>query len=89
MEELNAFEAAILSIQKAGYTREADAKLRHFFHFFDQEFSAHTGAKRRPCSPAARTADCERRTRTGENPATATDLMQDEHAKALQLPRWW
>src|SRR3972149_3909486 len=38
MEELNAFEAAILSIQKAGYTKEADAKLRHFFHYLDQEF---------------------------------------------------
>ena len=41
MEELNAFEAAILSIQKTGYTRESDAKLRHFFHFFDQEFTPH------------------------------------------------
>ena len=26
MEELNAFEAAILAIQKNGYTKEADAK---------------------------------------------------------------
>src|SRR3990172_2125034 len=41
MEELNAFEAAILAIQKTGYTKETDAKLRHFFHFFYQEFSPH------------------------------------------------
>src|SRR3989304_3984351 len=40
MEELNAFEAAILSIQKKGYAKESDAKLRHFFHFLDQEFTS-------------------------------------------------
>ena len=61
LEELNAFEAAILSIQKAGYTREADAKLRHFFQYLDQEFMPHQPARRgETCSPAARAADCER-----------------------------
>ncbi len=86
MEELNAFEAAILSIQKAGYTREADAKLRHFFHFFDQEFSPHHRREEAILFPLLH----ERLVASGEhgkgeNPATAIDLMQDEHAKALQL----
>ena len=86
MEELNAFEQAILSIQKGGYTREADAKLRHFFEFFDHEFNPHHRREEATLFPLLR----ERLMASGEhgkgeNPATATDLMQDEHAKALQL----
>ena len=86
MEELNAFEAAIVSIQKAGYTREADAKLRHFFHFFDHEFSPHHRREEATLFPLLHErliASGEHG--NGEDPATATDLMQDEHAKALQL----
>ena len=86
MEELNAFEAAILSIQKSGYTREADAKLRHFFHYFDQEFSPHHRREEATLFPLLH----QRLIASGEHgngsvPTTATDLMQDEHAKALQL----
>jgi len=86
MEELNAFEAVIISIQKAGYTREADAKLRHFFHYFDQEFSPHHRREEATLFPLLH----ERLIASGEHgngsvPTTATDLMQDEHAKALQL----
>src|SRR3990167_10647772 len=86
MEELNAFEAAILSIQKAGYTREADAKLRHFFHYFDQEFSPHSRREEATLFPLLR----ERLIASGEHgsgsaPATATEVMEDEHAKAMQL----
>ena len=86
MEELNAFEAAIVSIQKAGYTREADAKLRHFFHFFDHEFSPHHRREEATLFPLLHErliASGEHG--NGEDPATAIDLMQDEHAKALQL----
>ena len=86
MEELNAFEEAILSIQKAGYTKEADAKLRHFFDFFDHEFGTHHRREEATLFPLLH----ERLIASGEHgsgsvPATATDLMQDEHAKALQL----
>ena len=86
LEELKAFEAAILSIQKAGYTREADAKLRHFFHFFDHEFSPHHRREEATLFPLLHQrliASGEHG--KGENPTTATDLMQDEHAQALQL----
>jgi len=86
MEELNAFEAAILSIQKSGYTRETDAKLRHFFNFFDHEFSIHHRREEAILFPLLH----ERLIASGEHGkgsdvTTATDLMQDEHARALQL----
>ena len=86
MEELNAFEAAILSIQNAGYTKESDAKLRRFFHYFDQEFTPHHRREEASLFPLLR----ERLIAAGEHgkgsvPTTATDLMEDEHAKAMQL----
>jgi iron-sulfur cluster repair protein YtfE (RIC family) len=86
MQELNAFEAAILSIQQSGYTRETDAKLRHFFQYFDQEFTPHSRREEAILFPTLR----ERLIASGEHgrgnsPTTATDLMDDEHAKAMQL----
>jgi iron-sulfur cluster repair protein YtfE (RIC family) len=86
MEELNAFEAAILSIQKAGYAKESDARLRHFFHYLDQEFVRHSRREEAALFPLLR----ERLIASGEHgsgsvPATATDVMEDEHAKAMQL----
>ena len=86
MEELNAFEETILSIQKTGFTKESDAKLRHFFHFFDQEFTPHNRREEATLFPLLR----QRLIAAGEHgkgnaPTTATDLMEDEHAKAMQL----
>jgi hemerythrin-like domain-containing protein len=86
MQELDAFEAAILSIQKTGYTRESDAKLRHFFHYLDQEFTHHSRREEAALFPLLR----ERLIASGEHgsgsvPATATEVMEDEHAKAMQL----
>ena len=86
MEELNAFEAAILAIQKNGYTKESDARLRHFFHYFDQEFIPHSRREEATLFPllhARLIADGEHG--RGSVPTTAIDLMQDEHAKAMQL----
>ncbi len=86
MDELNAFEEAILSIQKTGYTKESDAKLRHFFHFFDHEFGPHHRREEASLFPLLH----ERLIARGEHgkgsvPTTAVDLMEDEHAKAMQL----
>ena len=86
MEELNAFETAILSIQKDGYSRETDAKLRNFFNFFDREFGPHHRREEATLFPLLH----QRLIASGEhgkgsNVTTAIDLMQDEHAKALQL----
>jgi hemerythrin-like domain-containing protein len=86
MRELNAFEEAILSIQKNGYTKEADARLRQFFGYFDREFIPHSRREEASLFPLLR----ERLLASGEHgsgdaPATATDVMEDEHAKAMQL----
>ena len=86
MGELNAFEEAIHSIQKDGYTKESDAKLRRFFHYFDHEFNPHHRREESTLLPLLR----ERLIASGEHgkgedPATAIDVMEDEHAKALQL----
>ncbi len=86
MEELNAFEETILSIQKTGFTKGSDAKLRHFFHFFDQEFTPHSRREEATLFPLLHErliADGEHS--KGEVPTTAIDLMEDEHAKAMQL----
>lgn len=86
LQELNAFEEAIFSIQRNGYTREFDARLRHFFHFLDEEFFPHSRREEVTLFPLLR----ERLIASGEHgnesvPARATDLMEDEHAKAMQL----
>ncbi len=86
MNELNAFEAAVLSIKNSGYTKEADAKLRHFFHYLDREFVPHSRREEATLFPLLR----ERLIASGEHgsgsvPATATEVMEDEHAKAMQL----
>ncbi|OGA40319.1 MAG: hypothetical protein A3G24_21230 [Betaproteobacteria bacterium RIFCSPLOWO2_12_FULL_62_13] len=85
-EELSAFETAILSIQKSGYTKDSDAKLRHFFHYFDQEFVPHSRREEAALFPLLR----QRLIASGEHgsgrvPTTATEVMEDEHAKAMQL----
>ena len=86
MEELNAFEEAILEIQKTGYTKESDARLRRFFHYFDHEFIPHSRREEATLFPLLN----ERLIASGEHgkgedPATAINVMQDEHAKAMQL----
>ncbi|RKZ33994.1 MAG: hypothetical protein DRQ37_08210 [Gammaproteobacteria bacterium] len=86
MEELNAFEETILSIQKTGFTKELDAKLRRFFHFFDHEFVPHNRREEATLFPLLH----ERLIADGEHskagvPTTAIDLMEDEHTKAMQL----
>jgi len=86
LRELDAFEEAILSIGKDGYTRQADGKLRRFFEFLDHEFVPHNRREETVFFPLLR----ERLIASGEQGKgggnlTATDLMEDEHAKAMQL----
>lgn len=86
MRELNAFEEAILTVQKEGYTKESDAKLRNFFGYLEREFTSHSRREEAALFPLLR----ERLIATGEHggasvPATATEVMEDEHAKAMQL----
>lgn len=86
LEELQSFEEAILSIQKTGFTKESDVSLRHFFHYFDEEFVPHSRREEAALFPLLH----ERLIVSGEHsksesPTTAVDLMLDEHLKAVQL----
>lgn len=86
MAEVNAFEETLLSIQKDGYTKEADNKLKHFFNFFDEDFIPHNRREEATLFPLLR----ERLIASGEHgvgddPATAIEMMEDEHTKAAQL----
>ena len=86
LQQLTALEAAIASIQETGYTRESDARLRHFFNFFDEEFIPHHRREEAALFPLLHARLIEQGEHSkAEIPATAIDLMQDEHIKALQL----
>lgn len=91
MEELKVFEEAIFSIQKTGFTKELDGKLRHFFHFFDSDFVPHSQLEESALFPLLH----QRLIVEGEHspigagqsevPTTAVDLMRADHLKAVQL----
>jgi hemerythrin-like domain-containing protein len=86
LEALNAFEEAIASVQKDGFTRESDSALRRFFNFFDREFPRHCRRQEAALFPLLH----ERLMASGEHssgdePTTAVDMMRDEHAEAAQL----
>jgi hemerythrin-like domain-containing protein len=86
MEELKIFEETILAIQKDGFTKELDSRLKHFFHFFDQEFVPHSRREEMRLFPLLN----ERlivggEYGKGEVPTTAVNLMEDDHLKAVQL----
>ena len=86
MEELNAFEGAIVSIRKDGFTKESDAALRRFFHFIEQEFPRQRRVDAAPLFPllnARLMAGGEHS--KGDDPTTAIDVMKDDHAEAMQL----
>jgi iron-sulfur cluster repair protein YtfE (RIC family) len=86
MQALNAFEGAIVSVQKDGYTKASDAELRHFFGYLEQAFTPHSRREEAALFPLLR----ERLLASGEHgggdaPTTAIDVMEDEHAKTMQL----
>src|SRR3989338_3635678 len=91
MEELKLFKETIFSIQKTGFTRELDCKLRHFFHFFDSDFVPHSQLEEAALFPLLGKrliADGEHSpigAGTSEVPTTAVDLMKADHLKAVQL----
>lgn len=91
MEELKIFEEAIISIQKTGFTRELDGKLKHFFHFFNLDFVPHSQTEEASLFPLLHKrliADGEHSpivADKSEVPTTAVDLMRADHLKAVQL----
>ena len=87
LEEVNAFEDALSAIQKTGYTRELDARLRHSFSFFDREFIPHHRREEAGLFPLlhARLIASGEHGRGEASATTAIDVMMDEHTKAIQL----
>ena len=86
LDEVTAFEDTIIAIQKSGYTKEADQRLRHFFNFLDEEFIAHNRREEATLFPLLKRRLLEAGEHgTGDDPQTPVDLMQDEHIKAVQL----
>lgn len=85
-KELNQFEEAILTIQKEGITKEADAKLRHFFHYLDEEISEHNQREEKLLFPLLQEKLIEHGEYSkGEEKTTAIDVLEADHGKALQL----
>ena len=86
LSEVDAFENTILSIQKNGYTKEADGRLKHFLNFLDEEFIAHSRREEALLFPLLRQRLLEAGEHgNGDEPQTPVDMMQDEHIKAIQL----
>ena len=86
IDELNAFEEAIVATQKTGYSKESNASLMRFFRFFDRDFSRQSRCEEAVLYPLLRQrlmAAGEHG--TGDSPGTATDAIRDGHAEAAQL----
>lgn len=86
IDELNAFEEAIVATQKDGYGKESNASLMQFFRFFDRDFLRQSRCEEALFYPLLR----RRLMAAGEHgkgdyPCTATDAIQDGHAEAVQL----
>lgn len=85
-EELKKFDDTLLAIQKEGYTKEADARLRQFFQFFEHDFVPHNRREEAALFPLLHDrliADGEHG--IGNDPSTGIDVMEDDHLKAVQL----
>lgn len=84
--EIKRFEEAIVEIQKNGFTRELNDRLKHFFHAFDQDFIPHSRKEEMMLFPLLH----EKMLASGEHstaevPKTPINLMLDDHLKAIQL----
>lgn len=86
IEALNAFENALLDIQAQGLNREADKKLRDFFDFFDNHITSHNRKEERALFPLLHRRLLENGEHgKGPEAVTGVDILEDDHAKALQL----
>ncbi|MBI5914080.1 MAG: hemerythrin domain-containing protein [Bacteroidetes bacterium] len=86
IKELDAFEQALLQIQNEGLSREADKKLRDFFHFFDNNIVKHNQKEEATLFPLLHRRLIENGEHgRGHDALTAVDMLEDDHVKALQL----
>jgi len=84
-ESLADFEKAILSIKQSGVTKEVNRRLAHFFYTFNDIFIPHDKMEERRLFPALEKKLIEKGEHSqGAKPATALDVMEDDHLKAVQ-----
>ncbi len=86
MEELKGFDEAVADVQKTGYTKDLDARLRRFFNFFERDFIPHSRREEAALFPLLH----QRLIADGEHSVTSTPetgigVMADDHLKAVQL----
>ena len=85
-EELSVVEAAILSVQKSGFTKQVEGTLLGFCQVLDRDFIPHSRQEEVVLFPLLHErliADGEHS--KGRAPTTAVDVMQDDHLKIIQL----
>jgi hemerythrin-like domain-containing protein len=84
--ELDALEQALMRIQNQGLSREADENLRDFFEFFDEQIVKHNRKEEAALFPLLHQKLAENGEHgQGPQALTAVDILEDDHAKALQL----
>ena len=85
-EKLSVVEEAILSVQKAGFTKQVESTLLGFCQVLDRHFIPHSRQEEVALFPLLH----ERLIADGEHSkgrvrTTAVDLMKDDHVKVIQL----
>ncbi len=86
IKELDTFEEVLINIQQNGISRDANEKLSNFFEYFDDHLVKHNQKEDKALFPLLH----ERLMENGEHghgptPLTATDMLEDDHTKVLQL----
>lgn len=85
-KELDTFEEALHQIQKEGVTKEADKKLRNFFHFFDEVIVKHSQKEEKTFFELLHKRLIEKGEHShGPTPTTSIDILEEDHTKILQL----
>ena len=87
-EPLKSFENALGWLQKNGLKpeKDVDESLRRFFSFLDDRIVVHHMKEEKILFPALQERLLEKGEHgSGERPRTAVDILEDDHAKVMQL----
>lgn len=86
IKELDAFERALIQIQKDGLNKEVNQKIRDFFYFFDNNIVKHNQKEENTLFPLLHQKLIENGEHgKGQEALTSVDMLEDDHIKALQL----
>ena len=86
VKEIDAFEAVIGRLFKEGFSKEVSDSIRQFYHFFDNSIILHNRKEDKGIFPALQEILLEKgEYSTSDEKVTVIDLMEDDHAKSMQL----